>query len=83
MGGSISSRLFQEVREKRSLAYTTYAFDVAYSDTRNLRHVRGAAARTRSTGVEAIMRAQLEDLAADGPPREMTRVRGQVRGGVV
>ena len=34
--------------------------------------------------VEAIMRAQLEDLAAGGPTEEeMTRVRGQVRGGVV
>ena len=33
LGGSMSSRLFQEVREKRGLAYTTYAFDVAYSDT--------------------------------------------------
>ena len=65
LGGSMSSRLFQEVREKRGLAYTGCSPD-------------------KVDEVEAIMRAQLEDLAAGGPTEEeMTRVRGQVRGGVV
>ena len=31
LGGGMSSRLFQEVREKRGLAYTTYAFDTSYA----------------------------------------------------
>ena len=48
LGGSMSSRLFQEVREKRGLAYTTYAFDVAYSDTGTF-GMYAAAAPTRST----------------------------------
>ena len=48
LGGSMSSRLFQEVREKRGLAYTTYAYDVAYSDTGTF-GMYAAAAPTRST----------------------------------
>ena len=83
LGGSMSSRLFQEVREKRGLAYTTYAYDVAYSDTGTFGMYAGCSPDNVDE-VEAIMRAQLEDLAADGPTEEeMTRVRGQVRGGVV
>ena len=83
LGGSMSSRLFQEVREKRGLAYTTYAFDVAYSDTGTFGMYAGCSP-ARVDEVEAIMRAQLEELAAGGPTEEeMTRVRGQVRGGVV
>ena len=83
LGGSMSSRLFQEVREKRGLAYTTYAYDVAYSDTGTFGMYAGCSPDNVDE-VEAIMRAQLEDLAADGPTEEeMTRVRGQVRGGIV
>jgi len=83
LGGSMSSRLFQEVREKRGLAYTTYAFDVAYSDTGTFGMYAGCSP-DKVHEVEAIMRAQLEDLAGNGPTEEeMTRVRGQVRGGVV
>ena len=83
LGGSMSSRLFQEVREKRGLAYTTYAFDVAYSDTGTFGMYAGCSP-DKVDEVEAIMRAQLEELAAEGPTEEeMTRVRGQVRGGVV
>ena len=79
LGGSMSSRLFQEVREKRGLAYTTYAFDVAYSDTGTFGMYAGCSP-DKVDEVEAIMRAQLEDLAAGGPTEEeMTRVRGQVR----
>ena len=83
LGGSMSSRLFQEVREKRGLAYTTYAFDVAYSDTGTFGMYAGCSP-DKVDEVESIMRAQLEQLAVDGPTEEeMTRVRGQVRGGVV
>lgn len=82
LGGSMSSRLFQEVREKRGLAYTTYAFDTAYADTGCFGMYAGTSAANVSE-VEVIMRAQLEDLAANGPTEaELERVRGQIRGGV-
>ena len=82
-GAGMSSRLFQEIREKRGLAYSTFAFSGAYSDAGYFGMYAGCSP-DKVTEVEAIMRAQLEDLATDGPTEEeMTRVRGQVRGGVV
>lgn len=83
LGGSMSSRLFQEIREKRGLAYTTYAFASPYSDTGSFGMYAGTSPGSVPE-VEAIMRAQLEDLATQGPSdEEMARVRGQVRGGLV
>lgn len=80
LGGSMSSRLFQEVREKRGLAYTTYAFDSAYSDAGAFGMYAGCSP-SRVTEVEKLMVGQLEDLAAKGPTEEeIARVRGQVRG---
>ena len=40
LGGGMSSRLFQEVRELRGLCYSVYAFHWGFSDTRHLRHPR-------------------------------------------
>ncbi len=82
LGGSMSSRLFQEVREKRGLAYTTYAFESAYADTGTFGMYAGTSP-DKIGEVEAIMRGQLEDLAANGPSEaEIARVRGQLRGSV-
>ncbi|MDC4233029.1 insulinase family protein [Actinomyces sp. B33] len=82
LGGGMSSRLFQEVREKRGLAYTTYAFESAYSDTGSFGMYAGTSP-DRLAEVERIMIGQLEDLASDGPTDdELARVRGQVRGSV-
>ena len=44
-GGGMSSRLFQEVREKRGLAYSIYAFHWAYSDSGLFGFYAGAAAK--------------------------------------
>ena len=40
-GGGMSSRLFQEVRERRGLCYAIYAFDCGLSDSGHVRHPRG------------------------------------------
>lgn len=82
LGGSMSSRLFQEVREKRGLAYTTYAFHSAYADTGSFgMYVGTSPAKVKE--VQRIMLGQLEDLATSGPSEdELERVRGQVRGGI-
>lgn len=82
LGGSMSSRLFQEVREKRGLAYSTYAFDAPYADAGAFGMYAGTSP-SRVGEVEALMLAQLEEVAADGPTEEeLERVRGQVRGGL-
>ncbi|MCS4484225.1 insulinase family protein [Gleimia sp. 6138-11-ORH1] len=82
LGGSMSSRLFQEIREKRGLAYTTYAFDSAYTDAGYFGMYAGCAPK-HLPEVEALMRAELEDLATAGPSEtELKRVKGQLRGGI-
>ena len=43
LGGSASSRLFQEIREKRGLAYCVYTFASQYADTGQIGHLRGHA----------------------------------------
>ena len=50
LGGSTSSRLFQEVREKRGLAYSVYSYASHYQDTRPGGAVRGHAAGQRGGG---------------------------------
>lgn len=82
LGGSMSSRLFQEIREKRGLAYSTYAFDAPYSEAGAFGMYAGTSAHNLDE-VERIMRDQLELLAADGPTdEELSRIRGQLRGGL-
>lgn len=82
LGGSTSSRLFQEIREKRGLAYTTYAFDTSYTDSGHVGMYAGCAPQNLAEA-ETIMRSQLEDLAAGGVREsEIRRVQGQLRGAV-
>ena len=50
LGGSTSSRLFQEVREKRGLAYSVYSYASQYADTGPGGPVRGHAAGQRRRG---------------------------------
>lgn len=80
LSGGMSSRLFQEVREKRGLAYTTYAYDQGYSDCGHFVLYAGCAPSNVSQ-VQKLMWAQLEDLAEQGPTaEEMEIARGQLRG---
>ena len=48
LGGGMSSRLFQEVREQRGLAYSVYSYRAAFDDTGLPRDLRGHRARTRA-----------------------------------
>lgn len=83
LGGGMSSRLFQEVREKRGLAYTTYAFDAAYAGSGAFGMYAGCAPGDAQE-VAAVMVGEFERLAADGiTERELTRARAQLRGSMV
>ncbi|MDQ3670288.1 MAG: insulinase family protein, partial [Actinomycetota bacterium] len=66
LGGSASSRLFQEIREKRGLAYAVYTFASQYADTGQI----GVYVGTREENLAACMEivaAELAALAEDGP----------------
>lgn len=83
LGGGMSSRLFQEVREKRGLAYTTYAFDTSYAGAGAFGLYAGCAPGDVDE-VCAVMTGEFERLAADGvTERELERARGQIRGSMV
>lgn len=82
LGGGVSSRLFQEIREKRGLAYTTYAFEVGFADAGVFGMYAGCAPGNAAE-VEKIMWAQLEELAAGSlEQEEVDRAIGQLRGGL-
>ena len=65
LGEGMSSRLFQEIREKRGLAYSVYSFASHYADT-GLFGVYAGVAPKRAAQVLALCREQLEAVAADG-----------------
>jgi len=83
LGGGMSSRLFQEVREKRGLAYSVYSFTSHYADT-GLVGVYAGCHPKRAVEVLELCREQLALAAAGGiTAEELERGKGQMRGGLV
>jgi predicted Zn-dependent peptidase len=83
LGGGMSSRLFQEVREKRGLAYSVYSFASGHSDSGYFGLYAGCAP-AKVDEVVRLLRAGLESLAADGvSAEELQRAHGQICGGLV
>lgn len=83
LGGGMSSRLFQEVREKRGLAYSVYSFASHYADT-GVMGVYAGCLPKKVDEVLDICRDQLALVAADGlTEEELGRGRGQLRGSLV
>jgi predicted Zn-dependent peptidase len=82
LGGGMSSRLFQEIRETRGLAYTTYSFTSAYTDGGMV----GAYAGTSPGKVDEVLdvlRAELDRVAEDVTAAEVERAKGSLTGGTV
>jgi predicted Zn-dependent peptidase len=65
LGGGMSSRLFQEIREKRGLAYSVYSFNQGYSDAATFGLYAGCSA-AKAIEVTSLMLGELEKVAADG-----------------
>jgi predicted Zn-dependent peptidase len=83
LGGSSSSRLFQEVRERRGLAYSVYSFGLGYSDA-GMVGVAAGSLPGKATDLLRVVRSELARVAADGlTEEEVERGRGQARGGLV
>jgi len=83
LGGGMSSRLFQEIRERRGLAYSVYSFASGHSDGGYFGLYAGCAP-TKVDEVVTLLRAGLEELAADGvSEEELRRAHGQICGGLV
>jgi predicted Zn-dependent peptidase len=83
LGGGMSSRLFQEVREKRGLAYSVYSYASNYADT-GLLGVYAGCAPAKVDDVLTLVREQLIQVAETGiSAEELERGKGQLRGSVV
>src|SRR5207248_10297364 len=83
LGGSASSRLFQEIREKRGMAYAVYSFASQYTDTGQI----GVYVGTREENLEAcleIVAHEIADIAAGNvKERELTRAKENLKGRIV
>ncbi len=83
LGGGMSSRLFQEIREKRGLAYTTYSFASGHGGLGTFGLYAGCAP-AKVDQVTELLVAELERLATDGiTDAELERSIGQLCGGLV
>jgi predicted Zn-dependent peptidase len=82
-GGGMSSRLFQEVREKRGLVYSIYSYATQYSETGSFSVYAGTAPK-RIHDVLAIVRDELDRVIADGlREEELERGKGHLKGSLV
>ncbi|MEV8633022.1 pitrilysin family protein [Streptosporangium sp. NPDC051023] len=82
-GGGMSSRLFQEIREKRGLAYSAYSYTSAYSDTGQFGIYVGCLP-PKIDEVLKVARAEVAQLVAHGiTEEEIILGKGQMRGGLV
>jgi predicted Zn-dependent peptidase len=83
LGGGTSSRLFQEVREHRGLAYSVYSFASHYADS-GLVGVAVGCLPERREEVLDVIRGELDKIAAFGiTADELARGKGQLVGGMI
>ena len=82
LGGGMSSRLFQEVREKRGLCYSVFAFSWSFADT----GVFGLYAGTAPDDVAKLMpvlSGELGRIGIDASEEEVARARAQIKAGLL
>ncbi|AXK44597.1 M16 family metallopeptidase [Brachybacterium saurashtrense] len=80
LGGGMSSRLFQTVREERGLAYSVYSFSAGFRDA-GLFGLYAACRPGRTTQVVELLAEELARMGSDGVTElELARARGQITG---
>jgi predicted Zn-dependent peptidase len=82
LGGGMSSRLFQEVRERRGLCYSVYAFHWGFSDT----GIFGIHAATGQSDIAELVPVIISELQKSGDEilqEELDRARAQYRAGLI
>ena len=82
-GGGMSSRLFQEIREKRGLAYSVYSFSAQHADT-GMWGIYVGCLPSKADEVLAICSEEISRVVDGGlTDAELARGKGQVRGSIV
>jgi predicted Zn-dependent peptidase len=83
LGGGMSSRLFQEVREKRGLAYSVSSYHAMFADT-GLFCAYAGTTPSKAEEVLAIMRGEIDAIADGGlTDDELSRAKGHLKGSLV
>jgi predicted Zn-dependent peptidase len=83
LGNSMSSRLFQEIREQNALAYSIYSYVTSYRDTGLLTVYAGADPANALEVVRLVIK-EFGKIKEEGiTPAEETRVRNQIKGSLV
>lgn len=83
LGGSMSSRLFQEVREQRGLAYSVYSYHSSYQDT-GLVTVYGGTGTSQLDSLYETIQETLDTLKRDGiTERELRNSKEQLKGSLM
>ena len=82
LGGGMSSRLFQEIREKRGLCYTIFAQAGAYSDTGLLTIYSGTSSENLKN-LSDITISEMKRAAIDFEQAELDRARVQMKAGML
>jgi predicted Zn-dependent peptidase len=83
VGGNMSSRLFQEIRERRGLAYAIYSFAAAYADTGMFGVYAGVDPQDVAQTVELILNC-LAELSREGVARtELAEAKEHAKGSLL
>ncbi len=82
LGGGMSSRLFQEVREKRGLCYSIFSYASAYEDT-GLLNVYSATGPRETKELVDVVSDQLRSIAHSVTEEEVKRARAQLKAGLM
>ncbi|HEY1836230.1 MAG TPA: pitrilysin family protein [Rhizomicrobium sp.] len=80
LGGGMSSRLFQEAREKRGLCYTIYAFAQSSTDS-GIVGVYAGTGQSEAAEISAVVAGEMAALAANANEAEIARAKAQLKSG--
>ncbi|WP_420403189.1 M16 family metallopeptidase [Nisaea sp.] len=81
-GGGMSSRLFQEIREKRGLVYSIYSFSAAYNDG-GMFSIYAGTGEADVAELVPVVCDELKDVAENVSEQEVERARTQLRSGLL
>jgi predicted Zn-dependent peptidase len=83
LGGGMSSRLFQEVREKRGLAYAVYSYRALFAETGTFAVYAGTTPQNAETVMDIVF-TEIDSILADGVTEsEFERAKGHIKGSLV
>ena len=82
LGGGMSSRLFQEIREKRGLTYAVYSFGSPNAET-GIWGMYAACNPKAADQVEELLATELERMAQGVTAEELSKAQGQISGATV